>query len=443
LHSIKELEKYKNPFIGIIGSNHRGEELKPFKKYASDYFDKGGGMIYVYDKNDEVQILDYLKRSWGVDLDYLRNKNRIIFICRNDYLLDNHIDGEGFLRGIEKGLEKLKKTGSKEKSIYMNVDSFWDSIVKNNIQYFYNKIKIMCRERKTRFIFRYIIEELNDEYIDGLLKNHTILLVDGVNDFEIYSPKELLSQSLTLLSRHNTVSRKYEKEMMRIEYLKTLGEMMEDTVHDINNLLITISGYAELSLIVEDPNEVENYLNIIHRTALDGKSITDRIQNHIRGSYNSSKDIYEFDYIINSCIEMTKHKFKPSINNKGKLKLVVDLNSNSCIYANEYEVRQAIINIILNGVDAMEGSGVLTVKTYSTENKVVLEISDTGKGMDDITKKKIFEPYFTTKGVKGTGLGLNIAKKVFDNHMAKVHIDSQIGKGTKFTIYFPIKEITM
>ena len=60
--------------------------------------------------------------------------------------------------------------------------------------------------------------------------------------------------------------------------------------------------------------------------------------------------------------------------------------------------------------------------------------------MDEATKNKLFDPYFTTKGSKGTGLGLNIAKKIFDNHMAKVYVDSEISKGTKFTIYFPSVE---
>ena len=116
---------------------------------------------------------------------------------------------------------------------------------------------------------------------------------------------------------------------------------------------------------------------------------------------------------------MVKHKFRLSNGNSNKMELVVDLNSNSYIYANEYDIRHSIINIILNGIDAMENKGTLTVKTYDEEDHIVLEISDTGKGMDEGTMNKIFKPYFTTKGSQGTGLGLSIAKKTFEKHNGK------------------------
>jgi signal transduction histidine kinase len=429
------------PFIGIISSKYRGEELKPFKSYAAKYFNKGGGLIYVYAKNSEMQNLNYLGKLWEVDLNHFYIKKRIIFICREDYLVDDKFDKVGFLSAIESGLEELNKNKSKENRICITVDSFWNSIIKDNVQCFYDELNAFSKEKNSKIMLKYIMEELDEPYVHSLLNNHDFLLVDGPDDYEVYSSDQLIYQSLNILSMHSAINNKYEKEMIRVEYLKTLGELMEGTVHDINNLLVTILGYAQLSLVIDDSTELKDYLRIIYKTALDGKNITDRIQNYIRGSYDSLKGIYELDSIINSCIEMTKYKFKPSGNdNEGQLEMIVDLDSNGYVYANEYEVRQAVINIILNGVDAMEGSGTLTIKTYHIGSQLVLEITDTGKGMDEATKNKLFDPYFTTKGSKGTGLGLNIAKKIFDNHMAKVYVDSEISKGTKFTIYFPSVE---
>lgn len=138
---------------------------------------------------------------------------------------------------------------------------------------------------------------------------------------------------------------------------------------------------------------------------------------------------------------MTEHKFKHcALDKKDKLELVIDLNSNRYIYGNEYELRQSIINIILNGVDAMGEGGIMSIKTYDDGEHTILEIIDTGHGMDEITKSKLFNPYFSTKGNMGTGLGLNIAKKVFDKHNADVKVESKVGKGTKFLIYFPTEE---
>ena len=264
------------------------------------------------------------------------------------------------------------------------------------------------------------MEELSEKYIYNLLENHELLLVDGVEDFEVYAPEELMYKSMTLLSRHNFLIYNYEKEMIRVEHLKTLGELMEGTVHDMNNLLITILGYAQLAMITENEEDIEKSLKIIQNTSLDGKIIIDRLKHHIRGSTNSLKTLYEFNDIVKTSIEMTEHKFKPSyFGEKKQIELVVDLKSNRYIYGNEYELRQSIINMILNGVDAMEGSGTMVIKTYDIKEQTILEIKDTGCGMDEFTINNIFNPYFSTKGNKGTGLGLNIAKKVLKNMVEK------------------------
>lgn len=440
MNGVENIKKGDNSLIGIISSNYRSEDMKPFKNHVFNHFNQGGGMVYVYSNNKENQTIDCLTKLWELDANRLYHKGRITFICREDFLEENQIDTKGFLQKIREELNQLDLNGTKKKLIYITVDSFWGNFIVEDIQQVYDNLNKLGKDRETKIVFRYIVEELQEKHMENLLKNHDYFLVDGTEDFEIYNSSQLTFQAINVLSRHNATSRIYQKEMMRVEYLKTLGELMEGTVHDINNLLITILGYAQLSMTLEDPREVEDYLKIIHRTAMDGKTITDRIQNHIRGSYDSLKDVYKFNSIVNSCIDMTKHKFKPIVGNKGKMELIVDLQSNGFIYANEYEIRQAIINIILNGIDAMANNGKMIIKTYDIGSQVVLEISDTGKGMDENTKDMIFRPYFSTKGDKGTGLGLNIAKKIFDNHRAKVLVDSKLGHGTKFTIFLPLEE---
>src|SRR5699024_9814045 len=139
------------------------------------------------------------------------------------------------------------------------------------------------------------------------------------------------------------------------------------------------------------------------------------------------KAMYKFDGIVSTAIEMTEHKFRSyTISKKGGINLVEELNSHRYIYGNEYELRQSIINIILNGIDAMEGSGSMFIRTYDTGDQTVLEIIDSGHGMDETTMKMLFSPYFSTKGEKGTGLGLNIAQRVFDNHNAEMIVESRI-----------------
>ena len=88
----------------------------------------------------------------------------------------------------------------------------------------------------------------------------------------------------------------------------------------------------------------------------------------------------------------------------------------------------------------MEDGGILTIRTYDIKDQVVLEIADTGVGIKEEIINKIFDPYFTTKGSNGTGLGLNIVKRMVNNHNGQIHVNSKLGKGTQFTIYFPIVE---
>ncbi len=436
----ENINEITSSLIGIISSNYRGKGIKPYKNYAHNYFSQGGGMVYVFSKYKENDTIDYLTKLWELDIDHLCNNGQIIFIPREDFFDKKRIDDKEFLQILVKGLSQLNVEESKKKCVYLTVDSFWVDFFKEDFEKIYNNLLKLCGSGKINTILRYIIEELQGECINNILSNHEYLFVDGVEDYKVYTPNNLVYESINIMSKYDIMKKKYEKEMMRIEHLKTLGELMEGTIHDINNLLITILGYVQLSMNVKDLEEIEDYLRIIYRTAMNGKTIADRFKHYIKGSYDSLKGIYKFNDIIKDCIDMTKHKFKSTAGQKGNLELVTDLQSKGLVYVNEYEVKQSIINIILNGVDAMDGDGQMIIRTYDVGSQAVLEISDTGKGMDEQTKAMIFNPFFTTKGNEGTGLGLNIAKKVFDNHRAKVFIDSKLGQGCKFTIFFPMEE---
>lgn len=206
---------------------------------------------------------------------------------------------------------------------------------------------------------------------------------------------------------------------------------------------MSILGHAQYCQEINDINEINKCLEIIARLALDGSNITKRIKSNFKGSIEAPKDIYKFDYIVKNCIDMIKHKFKTLVlDETNNLTLEVSLNSQQYIYADEYDMRHSIINIIQNGIEAMEDKGILTIKTYDEGDKIVLEISDTGCGIDDKIINKVFNPYFTTKGSKGTGLGLSIAKKIFEEHGGQIFVESKLGDGTKFTIYFPAIKFT-
>lgn len=103
------------------------------------------------------------------------------------------------------------------------------------------------------------------------------------------------------------------------------------------------------------------------------------------------------------------------------------------------QISQLLLNLLNNAIQAIENNGVITIITEQVDDQVVLVVSDNGVGMSDAVRKRIFEPFFTTKEVgKGTGMGLSISHAIIDNHNAEIFVKSEEGKGSTFTIKFPV-----
>lgn len=272
------LENDNCNIYGIISSNHRDTETKPYQKKLQEHFQDNGGIVYIFSKDDREQFPEYLDKLLEINLKDSNKKNRIVFIYREDFLIGDTIDLKALGEAIKTGLLKLEESSANKKYIYITINSFWNDFLGEDGEICYDFLRGFNRRGDTKVVLRYIMEELSEKYIYNLLKYHNLLLVDGVEDFEVYTPEELMYRSITLLSRHNLLIYNFDKEMIRLEYLKTLGELMEGTVHDMNNLLITILGYAQLAMLTEDKKNAEESLKIIQKTALDGKIIVDRLQ---------------------------------------------------------------------------------------------------------------------------------------------------------------------
>jgi signal transduction histidine kinase len=108
------------------------------------------------------------------------------------------------------------------------------------------------------------------------------------------------------------------------------------------------------------------------------------------------------------------------------------------IMCNPAEIREVFINIINNALDAMSGGGKISFGTWSDNETVFVNVTDDGDGISDNVKKNIFDPFFTTKGVEGTGLGMSIVYGIVTRHSGKIEVDGELGKGTAFTMQFPV-----
>ncbi|WP_069650337.1 hybrid sensor histidine kinase/response regulator [Caloranaerobacter ferrireducens] len=241
---------------------------------------------------------------------------------------------------------------------------------------------------------------------------------------------------LALLDKQKQIE-KHQEDLLKAEKLKTLGELAGGIAHDFNNILTTIIGLSQLLLYQVQDENIKKNLEIIYNSALDGKAIVNKIQKITRKKVSSNKKSILLNSIVETSIDMARPKWNNIYAVKGKeFTLVKELNSNSYIYCDAHEIREVILNIILNAIDSMENGGKLTVTTYDRGDKAYVCIEDTGCGIPDEVKDRIFEPFFSTKESRGTGLGLSIAKNIIASYNGSIEVESEVGVGTKFTISF-------
>jgi two-component system NtrC family sensor kinase len=241
------------------------------------------------------------------------------------------------------------------------------------------------------------------------------------------------------IARDITAEKEKEMRLIMSERLAALGEMASGIAHEINNPLASIAGCSEglLNRVRKGQHNdklFETYLNIIQEEVFRCKSITTAMLSFVRKTTYEKKDI-RINEMLDKTIEI--------IGFQGRLKSVEvrkhyaegSLN----LSGSEGELRQVFLAVITNALDAMEDKGVLTVETVAAGGGVSIRIHNTGPGIPADLLTKIFDPFFTTKSEKGgTGLGLSIARKIVLNHGGNIDASSEQGKGTTFSITFPV-----
>ena len=246
--------------------------------------------------------------------------------------------------------------------------------------------------------------------------------------------------------------RQTQQAVMQQERLRALGKMASGIAHDINNALSPIVVYSELILRTETSLSPQSQKNLGHiKTA--GEDIA-HIVSRMREFYRKREETEPL-YAINlnqlaqQVIDLTRPRWKDIPQERGiVVELRTDFEANlPDIRGNASELREALTNLILNAVDALPTGGVVRLRTRVSfldfEKKpthAFLEVHDSGVGMDEETRSRCLEPFFSTKGQRGTGLGLAMVYGVMERHEGKIEIESELGKGTSFRLIFPISQ---
>lgn len=245
------------------------------------------------------------------------------------------------------------------------------------------------------------------------------------------------------LSHYIAEQERIREQFSQIEKLSALGELASGVAHDFNNTLAGILGRAQLIQRTNDPEKISRGLNIIIKTAEDGAKTVKRIQDFARQRRDHDFEPVSIDQILLDVSEITRPRWKDRAEASNiQISLDLQIRSKAKCMGDESELREVLVNMVFNAVDAMPDGGQLTLGAYDSDESVVIMIADTGSGMSPEVKSRIFDPFFTTKGKAGMGLGLAVSFGIIRRHEGSVQVDSELGMGTKFMISLPKAEVT-
>jgi signal transduction histidine kinase/ActR/RegA family two-component response regulator len=251
--------------------------------------------------------------------------------------------------------------------------------------------------------------------------------------------------------------RRTQEVVVQQERLRALGQMASGVAHDVNNALSPIVAYSELMLstLPDLPDTARQYLQIIHQSGEDIAEIVSRMREFYRRDTNDTQlvkiDVRQF---FDEVTELTRPRWR-DISQRASISILVQTETEPNLpkmLCNPAELREALINLVFNAVDALPQGGSITLaghvlsvaplrESEPREPKLLIEVRDTGVGMDEKTRARCLEPFFSTKAKHGgTGLGLAMVYGMMQRHGGSIEIESAPGHGTCVRLIFPIRE---
>jgi signal transduction histidine kinase len=233
-----------------------------------------------------------------------------------------------------------------------------------------------------------------------------------------------------------------QEQVVKQERLRALGMMAGGIAHDFNNALTMVLGYSELLLPyvqVHAPAKELGYLHHVISAAQDATHVVSRLRDFYRpASGNEIRLAVDLNEIVQQAVSLTLPRWSSKSMAEGvQIEVLTDLQTVPMISAHAPELREVLTNLIFNAVDAMPGGGVITISTAMADELVRLTVSDTGIGMSEEERCRCLEPFFTTKGERGTGLGLSVVYGIIQRHGGILDVISVKNSGTTFDIRLP------
>jgi len=235
-----------------------------------------------------------------------------------------------------------------------------------------------------------------------------------------------------------------QAQLVRGETLSAIGKLASGMAHHLNNLFAVILGRLETLLVKVPDQEARRYLEIVQRAAQDGAEVVRRVQRFSRVQPVSRTVPVDLNQLAQEVLELTRPRWhNEALLRQIRVDTALDLGAIRPVAGELAPLREVLMNLLLNGIDAMPGGGRLIFKTWMTGPDVHCSVSDTGAGMSEEVRHRALDPFFTTKGPKSTGLGLSVTYGIVQRHNGKLEIESTPGRGTTVTITLPAMGTTM
>ncbi len=237
------------------------------------------------------------------------------------------------------------------------------------------------------------------------------------------------------IMRDVTEERREAEDAMRSDKLRALGQLAWGIAHNFNNSLTAVLGYTQLVLNKTTDPAIHRNLKTVEKAALDAAMMVQRIQNFARQGKNEVAVPADVNQTIRDALDFTRSRWRDDARAAGISYDVIfrpEVGANALF--DQSAMREVFVNIIINAIEAMPSGGRLTITTAIEDDYLLANFVDTGLGMTGETRQRIFEPFYTTKGAKGQGMGLAVTYGIVERHGGDINVTSEPGHGSTFTI---------
>jgi signal transduction histidine kinase/HAMP domain-containing protein len=222
-----------------------------------------------------------------------------------------------------------------------------------------------------------------------------------------------------------------QEQLVQAAKLVAIGELASNVAHEINNPLTSILGYAELIKEESDIESIMKDVEIIENESLRARDIVHQLLEFSRKRSLEMKRI-DINELLKEVIGLVSLQLKDT-----QIAIFEDFTDIPAIEGDPNQLKQVFLNIINNATFAMQNKGALGIATSIRDRTIHISVSDTGRGIPKEVLSRVFEPFFSTKKEKGTGIGLSVSYKIIQSHNGRIEVESQEGKGSTFTVILP------